>query len=92
MAYGPETAQGYTSLTSIRAIKVSAASPSMDRQAPKKRETVMTPRIFMLTAAVATLSGNMLRTTSSREFRADAGGAEAASGVAAACSRCQAIK
>lgn len=68
-------------------MKLSAAFPSVDRQAPKKRETVMTPRMFMLTAAVATLSGNMLRTTSSREFRAEAGGAEAAAGVGAACSR-----
>ena len=67
-------------------MKLSAASPSMDRQAPKKRETVMTPRMFMLTAAVATLSGNMLRTTSNREFSAEAG---AAAGVGAACSRCQ---
>ena len=68
-------------------MKLSAAPPSMDRQAPKKRDTVMTPRMFMLTAAVATLSGNMLRTTSSRESRAEAGGAVAAAGVGAACSK-----
>ena len=36
------------------------------RHNPKNSENVMTPKMFMSTAAAATLSGNMLRATLSR--------------------------
>ena len=66
----------------------SAASPTVLKHRPKNSENVMTPRMFMLTAAAATLSGNMLRATSSsasKGVRCTA--SERSAGVgAAACS------
>ena len=53
-------------LTKTSLIIGTAASPTVDRHSPKKREKVMIPRMFMFTAAAATLSGNILRTTSRR--------------------------
>ena len=73
-------------LTSMSLIIGSAGSPTVLKHRPKKREKVMTPRMFMLTAAAATLSGNMLRATSSnalRGVRCTALGRSAAVGAAA---------
>ena len=53
-------------LTSMSLTKGSALSPTVLKHKPKKSEKVITPKMFMLTAAAATLSGNMLRATSSR--------------------------
>lgn len=72
-------------LTSTSLIMGSAASPTVLRHRPKNSEKVMMPRMFMLTAAAATLSGNMLRATSSsasRGVRCTAAGRSAGVGAA----------
>lgn len=51
--------------TLMRLMRPSACSPSWERQRPKKSEKVITPRMFMLTAAATTLSGTALRATTS---------------------------
>lgn len=74
-------------LTSMSFIIGSAASPTVLKHRPKKREKVMTPKMFILTAAAATLSGNMLRATSRRASKGErccaASGTSAAVGAAA---------
>ena len=75
-------------LTSTSLTIGSAASPTVLRHSPKNSEKVIIPRMFMLTAAAATLSGNMLRATfssASRGVRCTA--SERSAGVGAAACR-----
>lgn len=49
----------------------SAVFPILARARPKRREIVMMPRIFILTAATAILSGKILLITVSNASRAE---------------------
>ena len=74
-------------LTLTSLIMGSAASPSVERHSPKKREKVIMPRMFMSTAAAATLSGNMLRATSRRASNGVLRTTGSAGARAAACAK-----